>query len=510
MSITVSGLTIPHLLQDLLPTIRRVIQCDAASIALFDPEDLCSFREWAIEYPGNSGRLQKQHANSADGGAWLTKLVQAGEPLRLTDAKLDNHVLPWTEGFKALCHLPLVGRTPGVLTLASLTEATFADCQLPFLKQIARQIAVAVENAVAHRRIGCLEEKLACEGLYLEQEILNGAMFEEIVGSSTPLLRTLEHVARVAPTESTVLISGESGTGKELIARAIHKRSRRANCPFVRVNCAAIPPSLIASELFGHEKGAFTGASERRLGRFELANGGTIFLDEVGDIPAETQIALLRVLQEREFERIGGAHPVSVDVRVVAATNQDLKAAVDAGTFRLDLFYRLNVFPVRVPSLRERAGDIPLLTKYFINRYAAAAGKKIVNVEKKTIASFQSYDWPGNIRELQNVVERAVILCDRETFSVDESWIQCEAARGPEAPSALTQTLANREKEMIEAALEESCGRIFGPSGAAVKLGIPRSTLESKIKSLNINKHRFKVEERDLTASSRLSARGNR
>jgi formate hydrogenlyase transcriptional activator len=330
----------------------------------------------------------------------------------------------------------------------------------------------------------------------LEDEILSGAMFEEIVGSSKPLLRTLEHVARVAPTDSTVLITGQSGTGKELVARAIHKRSRRAKRPFVGVNCAAIPPSLIASELFGHEKGAFTGASERRPGRFELANGGTIFLDEIGDIPAETQIALLRVLQEREFERVGGGRPVSVDVRVVAATNRDLKPAVDAGTFRLDLFYRLNVFPVHVPSLRERTDDIPLLAKYFIDRAASSAGKKIRNVEKKTLDLLQAYHWPGNIRELQNVIERAVILCDRDTLCVDESCLQPEPTGIPEKSVALTQALLSRERQMIEAALEESRGRIFGPSGAAVKLGIPRSTLESRIKSLHINKFRFRAEER--------------
>jgi transcriptional regulator with GAF, ATPase, and Fis domain len=333
------------------------------------------------------------------------------------------------------------------------------------------------------------------EKVQSEEEIVSGAIFEDIVGSSKALLRTLEHVARVAPTNSTVLITGESGTGKELVARAIHKRSRRASRPFVRVNCAAIPPLLIASELFGHEKGAFTGATERRLGRFELANGGTIFLDEIGDIPAETQIALLRVLQEHEFERVGGSRAVSVDLRVIAATNRDLKAAVDAGTFRLDLFYRLNVFPVRVPSLRERTDDIPLLAKYFIDRFAGSAGKKIRKIEKRTIDLLQAYDWPGNIRELQNVMERAVILSDRETLSIDESWMQPGPTGVAETPIALAQALVNKEKEMIETALEESRGRIFGPFGAAVKLGIPRSTLEARIKTLCINKFRFKFEQ---------------
>src|SRR6202011_4997445 len=254
-------------------------------------------------------------------------------------------------------------------------------------------------------------------------------------------------VGRVAPTDSTVLVTGESGTGKELIARAIHKRSRRADRPFIRVNCAAIPQSLVAAELFGHEKGAFPGAMERRLGRFELANGGTIFLDEIGDIPTDMQIALLRVLQEREFERIGGGRTVSVDVRVVAATNRDLKAAVEAGTFRLDLFYRLNVFPIRAPSLRERKDDIPLLAKYFIERYARSTGKKIKNVDRRTLQLLQAYDWPGNIRELQNLIERAVILCDRETLSIDESSMHHETFETLQRSTPLSEALMNTEKE---------------------------------------------------------------
>jgi len=289
-----------------------------------------------------------------------------------------------------------------------------------------------------------------------------------------------------------VLITGESGTGKELIARAIHKRSHRSHRPFVRVNCAAIPPALIASELFGYEKGAFTGATQRHLGRFEVANGGTILLDEIGDIPAETQIALLRVLQEREFERVGGAHPVAIDVRVLAATNCDLKAAVHAGMFRLDLFYRLNVFPIRVPSLRERPEDILLLAKYFIDRYAREAGNRVRNIERKTLERLQTYDWPGNIRELQNVVERGMILCDGETFSIDEFWPQPETRRTSTTTVALMESLVNQERGIILAALEESRGRISGPSGAAGKLRMPRTTLESKIKSLRINKHQFR------------------
>ena len=342
------------------------------------------------------------------------------------------------------------------------------------------------------------EEEVRRHNLALREEIDQASMFEEIVGSSEALRRMLMLVSKVAPTDSTVLITGETGTGKELAARAIHKRSRRAGKAFVAINCAAVPPSLIASELFGHEKGAFTGATQRRLGRFELADGGTIFLDEVGELPAETQIALLRVLQERELERVGGSQPVSINVRVIAATNRDLEAAVESGTFRRDLFYRLNVFPVRMPSLRERVEDIPLLVEYLTARYAAKAGKKIKNIEKKTLELLQVYHWPGNVRELQNVLERAVILCESNTLWVDESWLQRECSRPSAAvKSVATESLGRldveREKEIIESALVESRGRIAGAAGAATKLGVPRSTLESRIRALGINKHRFKA-----------------
>ncbi len=339
------------------------------------------------------------------------------------------------------------------------------------------------------------EERMQNENLALREEIDRNSMFEEIVGSSEPLRKVLIQVGKVAPSDSTVLILGETGTGKELIARAIHRRSERSAQAFIRVNCAAIPSSLIASELFGHEKGAFTGALQRRLGRFESAAGGTIFLDEIGDLPMETQIALLRVLQEREFERVGSSKPISVDVRVLAATNRDLMAAVVAGSFRQDLFYRLNVFPILIPSLRQRADDIPLLVEYLIERYAKKAGKKIRSIEKKTLNLFQAYRWPGNIRELQNVVERAVILCEGETFSVDETWLALEPPRAPSASGIPLRGLRldeDQEREMIETALAESGGRISGASGAASKLGIPRQTLESKIANLGIDKHRFK------------------
>jgi len=337
------------------------------------------------------------------------------------------------------------------------------------------------------------EDRLKNETVALREEIVRSSMFEEIVGSSESLRKVLAQVSRVAPTDSTVLIQGETGTGKELIARAIHNRSKRVNRAFIRVNCAAIPASLIASELFGHEKGSFTGALQRRLGRFESADGGTIFLDEIGELPEETQVALLRVLQEREFERVGGNQTISIDVRVLAATNTDLSAAVAECTFRRDLYYRLNVFPIRLPALRERIDDIPLLVEYLVDRYAKKAGKKIRSISKDTLSFFQNYDWPGNIRELQNVVERAVVLCDGEVFCVDPSWL-VPASPNPTAPTIpLVADLAEREKAMIENALREAEGVISGPAGAAAKLGIPRQTLDFKIRKLGINRHRFRT-----------------
>ena len=338
------------------------------------------------------------------------------------------------------------------------------------------------------------EDRLRSENVALREEIDKASMFEEIVGTSRPLKAVLSRIAKVAPTDSTVLITGETGTGKELVARAIHRRSRRSSRAFVCVNCAAIPRDLIASELFGHEKGSFTGALQRRVGKFELAEGGTIFLDEVGELPTETQIALLRVLQEREFDRVGGNHPIRANVRVIAATNRDLEASVAAGSFRGDLFYRINVFPIENPPLRQRKDDIQVLVEYFIDRYARKAGKNIKRVNKKTLELFQSYPWPGNIRELQNVIERSVILCETEIFSIDENWLPQPPSLAAESKqqAELPQTLLAQEKEMIEAALQDARGRVSGPAGAAVKLGIPRSTLESKIRSLNINKNRFR------------------
>jgi formate hydrogenlyase transcriptional activator len=343
------------------------------------------------------------------------------------------------------------------------------------------------------------ELRMHNENLALREEIDRSSMYEAIVGSSEALRKVLSQIDKVAPTDSTVLILGETGTGKELIASALHKRSKRSARALIRVNCGAIPGSLILSELFGHEKGAFTGALQQRTGRFEAADGGTIFLDEVGELSAETQVALLRVLQEQQFERVGGSRSISVDTRVVAATNRDLETAVSAGKFRDDLFYRLNVFPIHVPSLRERRDDIPLLVEYLVERYAKRVGKRIGHVKKRTLDILQAYDWPGNVRELQNVVERAVILCEGETFSVDETWLHPTSGRRVRRPGVFAdekKESAERERKAIEVALAECQGRVSGPRGAAAILGIPHQTLESKIASLGIDKRRFKVPSR--------------
>jgi formate hydrogenlyase transcriptional activator len=328
------------------------------------------------------------------------------------------------------------------------------------------------------------------DNLDVHGEIDSASQFEQIVGSSAAIARVTAQIVRVARSNATVLITGESGTGKELIAQAIHRSSHRSRFPFVKVNCAAIPLSLIASELFGHEKGAFTGADQRRAGRFESANHGTIFLDEIGDMPAEAQVVLLRVLQEREFERVGGTQSIPLDVRVIAATNCDLRAAVRTGKLRLDLFYRLNIFPLEIPPLRERREDILPLTRYFIQLYAAKLGKRIRNIEKRTAQLLRAYSWPGNIRELQNVIERSTILCEGDTFFVEEQWLRPET----ESPAQLGPALTSLERKTIEAALVESRGRISGLGGAASRLGMPRTTLESRIKSLGINKHQYRLD----------------
>jgi formate hydrogenlyase transcriptional activator len=351
------------------------------------------------------------------------------------------------------------------------------------------------------------EKRLKHESVALPEEIDSVSICDEIVGSSGALQKVLSLVSKVAPTDATVLVTGETGTGKELVARAIHRQSRRYSRAFVSINCAAIPRDLIASELFGHEKGSFTGALQRRLGRFELAEGGTIFLDEVGELPLETQIALLRVLQEHEFERVGGTRSIRTNVRVIAATNRNLQVAIQAGTFRSDLFYRLNVFPIDMPPLRERREDIPVLVEYFVDHCARKVGKNIQGITKESLDLLRSYPWPGNIRELQNVIERSVIMCETEAFSVDETWLPRQPLPSEcKSQSDFSQKLAAQEKERIEAALSESRGQVFGPSGAAAILGMPRSTVESKIRSLKINKNHFKNFAATLSRRSCLES----
>src|SRR5467141_3005091 len=507
----VSNLQLHDLLRAISSSIRRVMHCDLVSVCFPDSE-LSRLQTFVLDFPESKGFIREEFFTSMEGSlsgfVFRTGKPWTGSALDILQLGLkDEAAIP--EGLKTGCILPLVSRNRilGVLSLGRREENAFSQGDIQFLNQVASQISIAVENASAYSEIerarGELEkaleenqrlkDRLQDENLVLREQIDEALMFEEIVGASPALRAVLSRVSKVAPTDSTVLLTGETGTGKELIARAIHKRSQRFSRAFVSVNCAAIPSSLIASELFGHEKGAFTGATQRRLGRFELAEEGTLFLDEVGELPAETQITLLRVLQEHEFERVGGNQPILANVRLIAATNRDLEAAIAAGTFRSDLFYRLNVFPIEIPPLRERQEDIPLLVEYFIAHFARKAGKSFRGINKKTLDLLLSYPWPGNIRELQNVVERSVIVCETENFSVDESWLSRQPlSTEPKSQLELSQKLAAQEKEMIEAALRESGGRVSGPSGAAAKLGIHRSTLESKITSLKIDKYRFK------------------
>jgi len=361
---------------------------------------------------------------------------------------------------------------------------------------ITKHHRVRADVEKAFEEIKPLKKQLHDENVVLREQIDQAFMFEEIVGTSSGLQGMLSRLMKVAPTDSSVLVSGETGTGKELVARAIHKRSRRSQRAFVSVNCAALAPTLISSELFGHEKGAFTGAMQRRLGRFELANGGTIFLDEIGELPLDTQVALLRVLQEREFERVGGTQPVKIDVRVIAATNRDLEAAVENGTFRPDLYYRLNVFPIQVPPLRERQDDLLMLLEFFVDRFAQKMGKHFKNIDKRTVELFRSYPWPGNIRELQNVVERSVIVSSDGVFSVDAAWLSKDFLRvsSLQKPEfAVADEDASRDRRIIEDALAGSRGRVSGSNGAAARLGVPPSTLEHRIKKLRIRKSHFKL-----------------
>jgi formate hydrogenlyase transcriptional activator len=496
-----SDLDLRQVFQAISSEIRRIFRCDFVGLAR--PDDTGKhLRQHIIDYPETKG-LMKEGSLYPIEGSLSGAVLRSAQPLVLNSLAEGNSI--WSsnpafhkrvteEGpFQSGCFLPLVSGNQilGVLQLTSRSDHSFAEHDVTFLSQVANQIAISLRNALQYEQVNRTRRRLQDENIALREQIDGACMFEEIVGSSPLLQHVLTRVVKVGPTDSTVLILGETGTGKELIARATHKCSRRSDRAFISVNCASIPSSLIASELFGHEKGAFTGALQQRQGRFEQAHSGTIFLDEIGEISAESQVALLRVLQERQFERVGGNRLIPTDVRVIAATNRDLRAAIAAGTFREDLYYRLNVFPIEVPSLRERREDIPMLVEYFVKRFAERMGKQIRKVDQKTLELCQNYGWPGNIRELQNIVERSVILLSGDTFWIDEAWLSNRQPGVRDFSTSLTETLENQEKKIIEAALAESNGKVAGPTGAAARLGIPRSTLDRKILQLNINKRRF-------------------
>ena len=425
----------------------------------------------------------------------MSAIIDSGEPYVCSDVEAQRRFLRDDDFLKYGIHsyvaLPLMkhGELIGVVDFLSLKTRSFSETEVQLLQDVSDMVSIAVSNALAYEQINVLKEQLQIENRLLRDD--QRSIYEEIVGSSTSLQKVLIAIDKVARTDSTVLVTGETGTGKELVAHAIHRRSPRSNRALVKVNCAALPAELIASELFGHEKGAFTGALNQRVGRFEAANGGTIFLDEIGELTAEMQISLLRVLQEKEFERVGGNRTIRTDVRVIAATNRNLEREVADGRFRMDLYYRLNVFPVHVPSLRERSDDIPILVDYFAARLASRMGKRIREIDKQTLDAMQRYLWPGNIRELQNVIERGVILADGEVFRLEPGTLIQEF---PSSFSTSSDSAAPHgdQKTEIEAVLRETRGRISGPDGAAARLGLPASTLESRIRALRINKHQFR------------------
>jgi formate hydrogenlyase transcriptional activator len=427
----------------------------------------------------------------------ISAVASTLEPYVCTDLRLEKR-FPLDEkmlkfGVRSYVSLPLMkrGAVLGAVDFISFEQHNFDQGEVQLLRDVSEIVSIAVSNALAFEEINALKEQLQAENRLLQDEIVQRFIFEEIVGSSPALQNVLRSIDRVAPTDSTVLITGETGTGKELIAHAIHRRSPRSGRALVKVNCAALPAELIGSELFGHEKGAFTGALQQRVGRFEAANGGTIFLDEIGELMPETQIALLRVLQEKEFERVGGNRTIRTDVRVITATNRDLQREVSEGRFRADLYYRLNVFPIHSPSLKQRHDDIPILVDYFISRFATRMGKRINQIDRRTMDAMQRYAWPGNIRELQNVIERGVILADSEVFRLEPGTLP-EELRSVVEPSPSQPLVSKDQQAQIEAILQETRGRVSGPDGAAARLGIPASTLESRIKALKINKHQFR------------------
>jgi formate hydrogenlyase transcriptional activator len=496
----VSNLNMRDVLREISANIRRAMQCEGVGITLPSPEN-GKLRIYALDFPDNPGNIEEGYEPPADEKATAAKVFRSGEALILSREELQLEPGPHFD-IQSLVHVPLKGRHAivGVLSLGARREAAFSADDLAFLTQIACQVAIAIENAVAFAEVSDLKNKLAQEKLYLEDEIRSELKFEEIVGKSEALRRVLRQVETVAPTDSTVLIYGETGTGKELVARALHNLSGRHANAFVKLNCAAIPTGLLESELFGHERGAFTGAISQRVGRFELANRGTMFLDEIGEVPLELQPKLLRVLQEREFERLGSTRTLRTDARLIAATNRDLEALVGEQKFRSDLYYRLNVFPIRVPALRERPEDIPLLVRHFVQQFSRRLSKTIETIPSETMTMLVKYPWPGNIRELQNVIERAAILSTGPVLKVPSEDLRPPNYAAPAVMAALanpriSQAVPNRnmraalddaERQQILTALEQAKWIVAGPAGAAALLGMKRSTLQSRMNKLGI------------------------
>ncbi|HEX5109249.1 MAG TPA: sigma 54-interacting transcriptional regulator [Vicinamibacterales bacterium] len=486
----VSTLDLRALLREVSASIRQVMHCDGAGVSLPDPES-GQLRLYALDFPTSKGILHEGIV--ANVSQSLARVFANGQPVNLTREEIQADGPVALEGAQSLCRVPLVGRKQvlGVLSIGTHREHAFTDDDMTFLGQVATQIAIAVENALAYGEIADLKDKLTREKVYLEDEIRSELNFEEIVGTSDALRHVLRKIETVAATDSTVLIYGETGTGKELVARAVHNLSSRKAHAFVKMNCAAIPTGLLESELFGHEKGAFTGAVSQRTGRFELAHRGTMFLDEVSEIPLELQPKLLRVLQEREFERLGSARTLRTDARLIAATNRDLAEMVTEGTFRSDLYYRLNVFPVRLPPLRERPEDIPLLVRHFVQQFSRRNNRSIDTIPSAVMEALVQYHWPGNVRELQNVVERAVIISTGSVLKVPIADLKPAGRAGtprrPAAAATLRASLGEAERSQILNALEASAWVIAGPNGAAARLGMKRSTLQFRMRKLGIS-----------------------
>ena len=499
----VSNLDLRDVLRAVSASIRRVMQCDGVGVCLPEPGS-DRLRLFALDFPGSRGAVQEGMLPEEE-DASAQKALHTGRPVRVSSGEMSDDHLLRSAGVRTICHLPLISqkKTLGLLSLGSLNENAFSDEEVGFLSQVASQVAIAVENSLAYRHIEELRDQLAQEKLYLEDEIRTELKFEEIIGTSEALRRVLAQVETVAPTDSTVLIYGETGPGKELIARAVHNLSARKSNAFVKLNCAAIPTGLLESELFGHEKGAFTGAISQRIGRFELANRGTVFLDEIGEIPLELQPKLLRVLQEREFERLGSTRTLRSDARLIAATNRDLEAMMREQTFRSDLYYRLNVFPIVVPALRERPEDIPLLVRHFVQQFSRRTNRNIDTIPSSTMKALAEYHWPGNIRELQNVIERAVIVSSGSVLKVSLADLnsrppsphptELRRAEPSNHSQDMRSVLEETERKQILAALERANWVVAGPKGAAAMLGMKRSTLQARMQKLNIQAQRRKL-----------------